>query len=199
MTLKSPSIVRILGLAFLSLSLPGVFAQRHTAGHIMQMQDEIPPEKLPRPVRMSGIGNAHMEITATPEAQMWFNQGLNLLHDFWEYEAARAFEQGVRVDPQCAMCYWGLYKAESMYHSTAQGYAGRALAQAVALKERATAGSACTSKRLLLTKKPDTVRSPNYSTHENKSFSAKSSRMIQKIYRRASSSRLLVARTHCHA
>ena len=139
MTLKSPSIVRILGLALLSLSLPGVFAQPHTAGHIMQMQDEIPPEKLPPPVRMSGIGNAHMEITATPEAQMWFNQGLNLLHDFWEYEAARAFQQGVRVDPQCAMCYWGLYKAESMYHSTAQGYAGRALAQAVALKERATA------------------------------------------------------------
>ena len=139
MTLKSPSIVRILGLALLSLSLPGVFAQPHTAGHIMQMQDEVPPEKLPPPVRMSGIGNAHMEITATPEAQMWFNQGLNLLHDFWEYEAARAFQQGVRVDPQCAMCYWGLYKAESMYHSTAQGYAGRALAQAVALKERATA------------------------------------------------------------
>jgi hypothetical protein len=66
----------------------------------------MPPEKLPPSIRMSGIGNAHMEITATPEAQMWFDQGLNLLHDFWDYESARAFEQGVRVDPQCAMCYW---------------------------------------------------------------------------------------------
>ena len=78
---------------------------------------------------MTGIGNAHMQITATPEAQMWFNQGLNLLHDFWDYESARAFEQSVRVDPQCAMCYWGLYKAESFYHSTAQGYAGRGAGQ----------------------------------------------------------------------
>jgi tetratricopeptide (TPR) repeat protein len=105
------------------------------AGHVMEMQDEIPPEKLPPPIRISGIGNAHMEITANPEAQMWFDQGLNLLHDFWDYESARAFQQGARVDPQCAMCYWGLYKAESFYHSTAQGHAGRALAQAVALKE----------------------------------------------------------------
>src|SRR5215471_9989698 len=128
-------MLRTLALALLSSVLP-VIAQMNMAGHVMEMQDEIPPEKLPLPVRISGIGNAHIEITATPEAQMWFDQGLNLLHDFWDYESARAFEQGVRVDPQCAMCYWGLYKAESFYHSTSQGLAGRALAQAVALIER---------------------------------------------------------------
>lgn len=84
----------------------------------METQDETPPGALPVPLKMTGIGNVHMRITATPEAQMWFNQGLNLLHDFWDYESARAFEQSVRVDPQCAMCYWGLYKAESF--TTAQ-------------------------------------------------------------------------------
>jgi tetratricopeptide (TPR) repeat protein len=132
-------VLRTLALALLGPALPGVLAQMNMAGHVMEMQDEIPPEKLPPPVRISGIGNAHMEITGTPEAQMWFDQGLNLLHDFWDYESARAFEQGVRVDPQCAMCYWGLYKAESFYHSTAQGLAGQALARAVALKEHASA------------------------------------------------------------
>jgi tetratricopeptide (TPR) repeat protein len=120
-----------------ALLAPAVFAQMDMAGHVMEMQDEIPPEKLPPPVRLSGIGNAHIQITATPEAQMWFDQGLNLLHDFWDYESARAFQQSVRVDPQCAMCYWGLYKAESFYHSTAQGHAGQALAQALALKKNA--------------------------------------------------------------
>jgi tetratricopeptide (TPR) repeat protein len=129
-------MLRILALVLLTPALPAALAQMNMAGHVMEMQDEIPPEKLPPPMRMSGIGNAHMKITATPEAQIWFDQGLNLLHDFWDYESARAFEQGVRVDPQCAMCYWGLFKAESFYHSTAQGLAGRALAQAVALKER---------------------------------------------------------------
>jgi tetratricopeptide (TPR) repeat protein len=98
----------------------------------------MPPDKLPVPQKLSGAGNVHIQITATPEAQMWFDQGLNLIHDFWDYESARAFEQSVRIDPQCAMCYWGLYKAEVFYHGTAQGYARQALAKAVALKNHAS-------------------------------------------------------------
>ena len=66
------------------------------------------PESLPVPVKMTGIGNSSMKIkTKNEEAQAWFTQGLNLLHDFWDYEAAKAFEQAVRSDPKCAMCYWG--------------------------------------------------------------------------------------------
>jgi len=105
---------------------------------VMEMKDEIPPEQLPAPVKLSGIGTVSMPITATPEAQTWFNQGLNLLHDFWDYEAARAFEQAVRVDPQCAMCYWGLYRAESFYHSTSPDFAAVSLAKAVRLKDHAS-------------------------------------------------------------
>jgi tetratricopeptide (TPR) repeat protein len=97
-------------------------------------QEEIPPDKLPAPQKLSGIGNAHIQITASPEAQMWFDQGLNLFHDFWDYESVRAFEQGVRVDPQCAMCYWGLYQAETFRRSTAKHYANLALDKAVSLK-----------------------------------------------------------------
>jgi tetratricopeptide (TPR) repeat protein len=103
-------------------------------GHSMGMQDEVPPEKLPAPLKLSGTGNVHIQITATPEAQMWFNQGLNLFHDFWDYESLRAFEQGVRADPQCAMCYWGVYEAETAYHSTAKYFANLALTKAESLK-----------------------------------------------------------------
>jgi tetratricopeptide (TPR) repeat protein len=112
--------------------------QMTTSGLKMGTQDQVPPDRLPAPERMSGIGNVHIRITAKPEAQMWFDQGLNLIHDFWDYESARAFEQSVRVDPQCAMCFWGLYKAESFFHGTSQGYAKDALAQAVALKKHAS-------------------------------------------------------------
>ncbi len=69
---------------------------------VMETKDEIPPDQLPAPEKLTGIGNVHMQITATPEAQAWFNQGLNLLHDFWDYESARAFEHSIRTDPQCA-------------------------------------------------------------------------------------------------
>lgn len=107
------------------------------AGHTMETREELPPDQLPPPWKMTGIGTVHLRITATAEAQIWFDQGLNLLHDFWDYESARAFEQAVRVDPQCAMCYWGLYEAESFYHSNAKGYADQALARAINLKRHA--------------------------------------------------------------
>lgn len=93
------------------------------------------PAQLPPPEHMEGIGNSHIAITATPEAQAWFDQGLSLLHDFWDYEAARAFEQGVRVDPKCAMCYWGLYKIEGFRGSETRIYGLEALKQASALKK----------------------------------------------------------------
>ncbi|HEU4636087.1 MAG TPA: hypothetical protein VFS41_07915 [Edaphobacter sp.] len=95
----------------------------------------IPPEQLPAPLKMTGIGNSSMKITTTSaEAQAWFNQGLNLLHDFWDYEAARAFEQAVRTDPKCAMCYWGLYQAE-VFRSADVPAGQLALARAVELKK----------------------------------------------------------------
>jgi tetratricopeptide (TPR) repeat protein len=119
-------------------SPPVALAQMNMSDHAMETQDETAPGELPAPRKMTGLGNAHMQITATPEARMWFDQGLNLLHDFWDYESARAFEQSVRVDPQCAICYWGLYQAESFYHSTAKGYAGQALAKAVSLENHAS-------------------------------------------------------------
>jgi len=104
----------------------------------MDMREEVAPEKLPPPEKLTGIGNAHIRITASPEAQMWFDQGLNLLHDFWDYESDRAFEQSVRVDPQCAMCYWGIYQAEKFRHSNAKYYSNQALAKAISLKGHAS-------------------------------------------------------------
>ncbi len=98
------------------------------------MQPVPPPEQLPVPVKMEGIGNSHITIKATPEAQAWFDQGLNLLHDFWEYESQKAFEQSIRVDPRCAMCRWGLAQAEGLHHSPAWAFAKTALAEAGRLK-----------------------------------------------------------------
>jgi tetratricopeptide (TPR) repeat protein len=105
----------------------------HDMSHMNSNKKEVPsPDKLPPPLHRTGLGNSHLAITATPEAQLWFDQGLNLLHDFWDYEAQRAFEQGIRVDPNCAMCYWGLY------HAAPDGYAKAALDSAVSLKKHVT-------------------------------------------------------------
>jgi hypothetical protein len=116
---------------------PPVAAQTGMLCHSMGTQDEVAPDKLPVPQKLAGIGNVHIKISATPQAQVWFDQGLNLYHDFWDYESARAFEQGVRVDSQCAMCYWGLYLAETFRRSSSKHFAEEALAKAVSLKAHA--------------------------------------------------------------
>jgi len=94
------------------------------------MADATPPEKLAPPVVIAGLGNSFIAITTSkPEAQQWFTQGLNEYHDFWDYESSRAFEQAIRVDPNCAMCYWGLYLAEAFRGET-DNWAAPALKQA---------------------------------------------------------------------
>ncbi len=98
----------------------------------------VAPETLPAPEHMAGVGTVRFPITANAEAQMWFEQGFNLLYDFWDYEADRAFEQGIRADSQCAMCYWGLYQGQISRHNQDRTYVKPALAKAVALSVNAT-------------------------------------------------------------
>jgi tetratricopeptide (TPR) repeat protein len=128
------------GLGLISLvfaaAVPLCAQQSMPAGHNMaDMQPVLPPEQLPAPIPITGIGNAHIAITASPEAQQWFDQGLNLMHDFWDYESVKAFEQSVRVDPNCAMCWWGLAQAQGFRNGSRKSYAKAALEQAVKLED----------------------------------------------------------------
>jgi tetratricopeptide (TPR) repeat protein len=58
---------------------------------------------------LPGLGNLHYRITTrSPEAQAFFEQGLRLVYGFNHWEAIRAFREATRLDPDCAMAYWGL-------------------------------------------------------------------------------------------
>jgi tetratricopeptide (TPR) repeat protein len=54
------------------------------------------------------LGRHHQAITASPQAQAYFDQGLRLVYAFNHGEARRAFTEAARLDPGCAMCYWGI-------------------------------------------------------------------------------------------
>jgi len=113
-------------------------AQSAAAMPPMEGMEPVPaPEQLPVPVHMTGIGNSHIAINASAETQAWFDQGLSLLHDFWDNESAKAFEQAIRTDPNCAMCYWGLVQAEQFRGEDQKSYADKALEQAVKLEGKA--------------------------------------------------------------
>jgi tetratricopeptide (TPR) repeat protein len=61
------------------------------------------------PVLFDDLGTHHQAITtASPRAQQYFDQGLRLVYGFNHFEAQRAFQESARLDPGCAMCYWGI-------------------------------------------------------------------------------------------
>ncbi|QDK82093.1 tetratricopeptide repeat protein [Spirosoma sp. KCTC 42546] len=64
---------------------------------------------LPPPKLMTGVGQSKLTIeTKSEKAQQYFNQGLSLLHDFWDLEAYRAFKEAIHQDSTAIMPYWGL-------------------------------------------------------------------------------------------
>ncbi len=55
------------------------------------------------------LGDHHYRITtAQARAQRYFDQGLRLYYAFNHLEAIRSFTEAARIDPSCAMCYWGI-------------------------------------------------------------------------------------------
>ena len=56
-----------------------------------------------------GLGDHHHAIsTKTARTQMFFDQGVDLLFGFNHAEAIRSFREAARLDPDCAMCWWGV-------------------------------------------------------------------------------------------
>ena len=58
--------------------------------------------------RLQNLGKHKFSVTAKSEqVQIFINQGLNLAYGFNHAEAGRAFREAARLDPDCAMAYWG--------------------------------------------------------------------------------------------
>jgi tetratricopeptide (TPR) repeat protein len=56
-----------------------------------------------------GLGSYTRTVTtSSPEAQKYFNQGLNFLFGFNHGAAIRAFQAAETIDPDCAMAHWGV-------------------------------------------------------------------------------------------
>jgi len=56
----------------------------------------------------AGMGShEHAITTVSPEAQLYFNQGLVIDFAFNHAESARSFRAAQTLDPDCAMCFWG--------------------------------------------------------------------------------------------
>jgi tetratricopeptide (TPR) repeat protein len=64
------------------------------------------------------LGPYSRKVTTTsPEAQLWFDRGLNWLFGFNHGEAIKCFQKALKHDPECAMAHWGVsYAAGPNYN-----------------------------------------------------------------------------------
>jgi peroxiredoxin len=77
---------------------------------------------------MPGMGSVHWPTTTpSPMAQRFFDQGLAQLHGFWYFEAERSFRQAASIDPECAIHYWGMARANIENPKRSEGFIQQAM------------------------------------------------------------------------
>lgn len=87
------------------------------------------------------LGMHHREVTTrSHDAQAYFDQGLRLYYAFNQAEAIRAFREATRLDPSCAMCWWGVALACGPNVNIPMDSAGEA--EALAASQKASAALA---------------------------------------------------------
>jgi tetratricopeptide (TPR) repeat protein len=122
--------------------LPSAFclpsAAQPLAKHPLHTIPVVPGELLERPVAIrQGIGTVHQTVTTkSAEAQGYYDQGLGYLHSYVWIEAARSFNQALRLDGQIALAHAGLAVALVELNLPAQ--ARQALERARALAPQAS-------------------------------------------------------------
>jgi tetratricopeptide (TPR) repeat protein len=73
------------------------------------------PEEVSKPApsgalapRLQNVGKHTFPVSCqSDQARAFMNQGLNLTYGFNHAEASRAYAEAARLDPHCAMAYWG--------------------------------------------------------------------------------------------
>ena len=93
----------------LGLTAATAFAQTPTHKHYEKSAEADKPaptgELAPR---LQNLGSHTFPVTTnSKQAQLFINQGVNLAFGFNHAEAGRAFREAARLDPDCAMAYWG--------------------------------------------------------------------------------------------
>ena len=138
-----------LGVSLLSLGAMAHDTQRKTElfnpGVAAADKEDVPPAAAGgRPVLYEGLGDRTFPVTTeSAEAQAYFDQGLMLSWAFNHAEALRAFREAQRLDPGCAMCFWGEALAlgsniNDPMHDEAIAPAWAALTKALELKDSAS-------------------------------------------------------------
>jgi tetratricopeptide (TPR) repeat protein len=137
--------------------MPAAAETARSVLRLAQTRTEVPPAEIKaatpapafadsEPPLWEGLGPLTYKITtANAEAQAYFDQGLRLAYAFNHGEAQRAFRKAQKLDPNCAMCFWG--EALVLGPNINLPMQDDAIATALAAAEQARALSANASPR----------------------------------------------------
>lgn len=72
---------------------------------------------------MEGTGKVEFDVTTkNPEAADFVRQGMGQLWGYWYLEAERSFRQAAMLDPDCAIAYWGMARANGTNSKRAKSF-----------------------------------------------------------------------------
>lgn len=122
-------------------------------------------------ILLPGYGKGGFPIqTKNPEAQAFFDNGMQLAHAFAHKAAIAAFQQARKLDPDCAMCAWGEAWASGPTLNYGIGKeAAKKLAEIVATAEKLAANGPVRERNLIGALKQ---RYPASGGTDNKAFAA---------------------------
>lgn len=98
-------------------SQPGVLAGHSFHGEAF---NEGPRQKA---YLMEGTGKVEFDVTTkNPKAADFVRQGMGQLWGYWYLEAERSFRQAAMLDPDCAIAYWGMARANDTNSKRAKSF-----------------------------------------------------------------------------
>ncbi|MGD9054324.1 MAG: hypothetical protein PVG17_20870 [Desulfobacterales bacterium] len=133
-------------LAALAVVMAGALSVQSASCAQKTPQEDVQSAAVPGQIapRLQNLGNHKLIVTtSSPRAQLFISQGIMLAYGFNHAEASRSFREAARLDPGCAMAYWGMalvlgpnINLPMPPEAEPQAYA--LIQKAMALKERAS-------------------------------------------------------------
>jgi hypothetical protein len=91
--------------------MAGILSTEPVAEAQTTPKDDVQSTVVPGQVapRLQNLGDHQFPVTtSSARAQLFINQGMMLTYGFNHLEASRSFREAARLDPNCAMAYWGM-------------------------------------------------------------------------------------------
>jgi tetratricopeptide (TPR) repeat protein len=155
-------------------------AAQHADGHAAAAPDSTRPALL-----TEALGPFTWPVTtASPQAQAYFDQGVKLMYAYAREHARPSFAEARRLDPACAMCWWGEAWSMGAYLNGAMRNEDAPAAHAAAQRAREVAAANGTPLERALTEALTARYAPSHPEGGRRGLDSAYVRAMEDVYAR---------------